>query len=121
VIFAERPSPGETNDWTTRIETGSGFAWSNMLGGTIATPLGTAGVFQGSYGYWYNGSKSDGSIATHAIGDGGVGPYTYSGWTAGNFLDGAYGINSTTDSRWMAQGQATCLLDSYNLLCLGWD
>jgi hypothetical protein len=95
-------------------------SWSGLLSGTLLQSLDSAGIRTAGSG-WYSGSNPDGSVAT-LVTDGGVHPYTCSGWTSSDaFLDGEYGYGSATDSTWMGVGQATCPLGNYSLLCIGWN
>ena len=91
--------------------------WRDLLDGAIVTSLREGGVHPGDF--WYSGSEADGSLAVDP--DGGA-ALTCSEWTAdGTLFDGAYGVTTATDGGWMAKGRATCALDFYRVLCLGWS
>jgi hypothetical protein len=95
--------------------------WRGLLGGTLLQSLNDAGIRTGGSG-WYSGSNADGSVATTTTTDGGVHPYTCSGWTSvDGFLDGEYGLGGDTTSGWISVSRATCALGNYSLLCVGWN
>lgn len=84
--------------------------WADLLDGTIDQSLVAAGA-QTATNFWYTGSTSDGAVS----------PYTCSGWTDGMTLfDGRYGSTQVTDDRWISNGEATCGVSSYHVLCLAW-
>lgn len=85
--------------------------WADLLDGTVDVTLFAAGILDDSF--WYSGSDGYGALSEHNC----------SGWTSPDALfDGAYGLNSNTDSQWMNSGsEATCGLNSYHVLCLAWE
>lgn len=84
--------------------------WTDLLDGSIAMELFTAGVHTAT-NFWYSGSLSDGSVSVN----------TCSGWTDGStFFDGRYGVTQVTNSNWIDTDSATCGASTYHVLCLAW-
>jgi hypothetical protein len=110
-----RDMPARYQVPTDRIVTGPNWNelaanWADLLDGTIAMDLLTAGV-QTETNYWYSGSLSDGSVSAN----------TCTGWTDGSAMfDGRYGVTQVTSSAWISNNTATCGLSAYHVLCLAW-
>ncbi len=84
--------------------------WADLLDGNIQTSLIAAGILT-TANWWYTGSNADGSLH----------PNNCEGWTNPNLMfGGRYGSGQFTDDRWITNSDATCGLENYHVLCIGW-
>jgi hypothetical protein len=88
--------------------------WADMLDGTIATTLTSAGVYSGPGGWWSGAEDEFGGSIDGVTQD-------CNEWTSiANFVGGNRGINSSTTSTWMDFGLSAACNQVLQVLCVAY-